>query len=136
MPTKRWFSQQLWKRVPSPVRHDPKAFRIYAADEDILDVISGAAYTAAHDTWWNEHINDVDAEAAIKAALAAIRVGEGQLDQAVVRARRKGCRGPKSVVPQRCRPRQPMSAGQSGTTLRYEHIEPKLAVDEGPRAPG
>ena len=35
---------------------------IYAADEDILDVISGDANTAAHDVWWNEHINDVDAE--------------------------------------------------------------------------
>lgn len=90
MPAKRWFSQQLWKRVPSPVRHDPTAFRIYAADEDVLDVITGDAYTAARDVWWNGHINDVDAEAAIKAALAAIRVGEEQLDQAVVGARRKG----------------------------------------------
>lgn len=87
MPTKRWFSQQLWTRVPSPVRHDPDAFRIYAADDDVLDVISSDANTAAHDVWWNEHINDVDAVAAIKAALAAIRAGEEQLDQAVVRAR-------------------------------------------------
>ena len=29
----------FWTRVPSPVRHDPNAFRIYAADDDILDVI-------------------------------------------------------------------------------------------------
>jgi non-ribosomal peptide synthetase component F len=89
MPTKHWSSQQLWTRVPSPVRHDPDAFRIYAADEDILDVISGDANTAAHDVWWNEHINDVDAAAAIKTALAAIRAGEEQLDEAVLRARQK-----------------------------------------------
>lgn len=66
------------------------AFRIYTADEDVLDVITGNAYTAAHGVWWNEHINDVDAEAAIKAALATIRTGEEQLGQAVVRAHRKG----------------------------------------------
>lgn len=39
--------------------------------------------------WWNEHINDVDAEAAIKTALAAKRAGEEQLDEAVLRARQK-----------------------------------------------
>lgn len=88
MPTNRWFSQQLWTRVASPVRHDPDAFRIYAADEDILDVTSGDASTAAHDVWWNEHVSDVDAAAAIGAALAAIRAGEEQLDEAVIRARR------------------------------------------------
>jgi hypothetical protein len=87
MPTKHWVSQQLWTRVPSPLRHDPGAFRIYAADEDVLDVISGDANTAAHDVWWNEHINDVDAEAAITTALAAIRAGEQQLDRAVMQAR-------------------------------------------------
>jgi hypothetical protein len=88
-PTKRWFSQHLWKRVPSPVRHDPHAFRIYAADDDLLDVISGDVNMAAHDVWFNEHIDEVDGEAAIKAALAAIRAAEDQLDQAVVRARQK-----------------------------------------------
>lgn len=89
MPSKRWFSQQLWTRVPSPVRHDPTAFRIYAADDDVLDVISGDAHTAGRDVWWNEHISDIDAEAEIGAALAVIRTGEQQLDQAVLQARTK-----------------------------------------------
>ena len=87
MPTKRWFSQQFWTRVPSPVRHDPKSLRIYAADEDVLDVISSDAHTAGHDVWWNEHISDIDAEADIRAAVAAIRSGEQQLERAVLQAR-------------------------------------------------
>lgn len=87
MPAERWLSQQFWTRVASPIRHDPNMFRIYAADEDVLDVIGGDAYTAAHDVWQREHIDDIDAEAAIKTALSAIRAGEEQLDQAVVRAR-------------------------------------------------
>ncbi|MDV3133266.1 hypothetical protein [Mycobacterium sp. 29Ha] len=89
LPTKRWFSQQLWTRVPSPVRHDPNAFRIYAADDDILDVVSGDVYTAGHAVWSNEHISDIDAEAEIKTARAAIRSAEEQLDQAVLQARAK-----------------------------------------------
>lgn len=89
MPSNRWFSQQFWTRVPSPVRHDPNAFRIYAANDDILDVITGDAHTASHAIWSNEHINDIDAEAEIRAALMAIRSGEQQLDQAVLQARTK-----------------------------------------------
>lgn len=73
--------------MASPIRHDPNMFRIYAADEDVLDVIGGDAYAAAHDVWQREHIDDIDAETAIKTALSAIRAGEEQLDQAVVRAR-------------------------------------------------
>jgi hypothetical protein len=42
------------------VRHDPSAFRIYAADDDILDVISGDVYTAGRAVWSNEHINDIE----------------------------------------------------------------------------
>lgn len=89
MPSKHWFSQRLWTRVPSPVRHDPHAFRIYAADDDILDVISGDAHTAGRAVWWDEHIGDIDAEADITAALAAIRAAEQQLDRAVLQARAK-----------------------------------------------
>lgn len=87
MPTKDWVGQQFWTRVPSPVRHDPNAFRIYAADENVLDVTVGDASTAGHAVWSNEHINDIDAAAEIRAALAAIRAGERQLDRAVLQAR-------------------------------------------------
>jgi hypothetical protein len=84
MPTERWFSQQLWTRVASAVRHDPSAFRIYATDDDILDVTGD---DAAYEVWWNDHINELDATAAITGALQAIRTGQEQLDQAVARAR-------------------------------------------------
>jgi len=90
IPSKRWSSQSIWTRVPSPVRHDPSAFRIYAADADVLDVIaSDNVDSAGHTVWWNEHISDIDAEAEISAALAAIRSAEEQLDRAVLRARSK-----------------------------------------------
>ncbi|OBB95860.1 hypothetical protein [Mycolicibacterium peregrinum] len=85
MPSNRWFSQQLWARVPSPVQHNPRVFRIYAADDDIYDV--DTTEPAARDVWWNDHINAIDAAAGIAAALAAVRAGETQLDEAVVRAR-------------------------------------------------
>ena len=88
-PDHRWFSEQLWARVPSPTRHDPNAFRIYAADEDILDVISGDANTAAHDVWWREHISELDTAMAIRVAAEAVRAYEEQLLLAVARARRQ-----------------------------------------------
>ncbi|MFL0286896.1 hypothetical protein ACJH6J_24015 [Mycobacterium sp. SMC-18] len=88
-PDHRWFSRQLWTRVPSPTRHDPKAFRIYAADEDVLDVISGDANPAAHDVWWRDHISELDAAMAIRVAAEAVRAGEEQLDRAVASARRQ-----------------------------------------------
>lgn len=87
LPSKRWVSQQLWTRVPSPARHDPSAFRIYAADDDVLDVIATDADSAGHAVWWNAHISDIDADAEIRAALAAIRSGKEQLDRAVLQAR-------------------------------------------------
>lgn len=86
-PDSRWFSEQLWTRVPSPMRHDPNAFRIYAADDDVLDVISGAANDAAYAIWWREHISEVDAVAAVRTAVEAIRIGEEHLDKAVADAR-------------------------------------------------
>lgn len=86
-PTKRWVSQQFWTRVASPVRHDPAAFRIYAADDEVLDVSSGDAHTSGYDVWWNHHISDIAAEADIGAALAVIRSGEDQLNRAVLQAR-------------------------------------------------
>ena len=89
MPSKRWSSQSLWTRVPSPVRHDPNAFRIYAADDDILDVISRDVHTAGRAVWWDEHISEIDAEGNIRAALAVIRSGEQQLERAVLQARAK-----------------------------------------------
>lgn len=90
LPSTRWFSQQLWTRVPSPVRHAPSAFRIFAADDDVLDVaMSEDVSTAGHSVWWNEHISDIDAEAEISVALEVIRSGEEQLDRAVLQARKK-----------------------------------------------
>lgn len=89
VPSKRWFSQHLWTRVPSPVRHDPTAFRVYAADDDVLDVIASDVHSAGHAVWWSEHISDIDAAADIRAAVAAIRSGEDQLDRAVLQARAK-----------------------------------------------
>lgn len=90
LPSERWSSKRIWTRVPSPVRHDPRAFRIYAADDAVLDVIAADdVHSAGQAVWWSEHIRDIDAEAEITAALAAIRSAEEQLDRAVLRARSK-----------------------------------------------
>ncbi|WP_142383326.1 hypothetical protein [Mycobacterium intracellulare] len=91
MPSHVWISGHRWTRVASPVQHNPSAFRIYTTDapSDILDVAAGDTHTAAYDVWWREHINDIDAEAAIEAAIAAIRAGEQQLDKAVLDARHR-----------------------------------------------
>ncbi len=68
------------------MRHDPDALRIYAADDGILDVISGDVHTAGHAVWRDEHISNIDAKATIRAALAAILLGEQELDRAVLQA--------------------------------------------------
>lgn len=67
--TKTWASQQLWTRVPSPLQHNPSAYRIYAADDDV---------------------DELDAAGVIKGALAAVHAAEEQLDNAVLRARHAG----------------------------------------------
>lgn len=90
--TKVWASEQLWKRVPSPLQHDPNAFRIYAPDDDVLDAgVDGADLgDAAYRVWRSEHIDALDAAVAIKGAAAAVRAADDKLDQAVLNARRAG----------------------------------------------
>lgn len=51
--------------------------------------------TASHSVWWDEHINDIDAAAAIRAAPAVIRSGEDQLAKAVLQARSRDVVGKK-----------------------------------------
>lgn len=89
---KVWSSEELWTRVPSPLQHDPTAFRVYVPDDDVLDAgVDGEDLgDAAHEVWRREHIDALDAAGAIKAAAAAVRTAEDDLYQAVLNARRAG----------------------------------------------
>ncbi|ORW06401.1 hypothetical protein [Mycobacterium kyorinense] len=88
--TKVWASEQLWIRVPSPLRHNPSEYRIYCPDEDVLDVDAGDVHTAAHALWRAEHIDELDAAGVIKGALAAVHAADEQLNSAVLAARQAG----------------------------------------------
>jgi hypothetical protein len=89
--TKLWASEHLWTRVPSPMQHDPDAFRIYADDADVVDAGYGDDFEdAARLLWRREHIDAIDATTGIKAAVIAVRSAQDTLDDAVRAARGRG----------------------------------------------
>jgi hypothetical protein len=86
-----WVSKQLWVRVPSKALEDPTAHKLYAVDEDVVDIAERAdVANAAWAAWRAEHIDAIDAGAAIHDAVSAQRAADAQLGAAVEAARRKG----------------------------------------------
>jgi hypothetical protein len=86
-----WVSDQLWTRVPSRIQQDLTAFRLFAADDDVVDVsYADDVGSAARSMWRREHIDAIDAIAPIKAAVASIRTAHIALDAAVQNAREHG----------------------------------------------
>jgi hypothetical protein len=87
-----WVSKQLWIRVPSTALQDLTARKLYAPDEDVVDVGHGGddVEQAVREEWRAEHIDAIDAGAAIHDAMSAQRAADAQLDAAVEAARRKG----------------------------------------------
>jgi hypothetical protein len=89
--TEVWASDHLWTRVPSPMQHDPDAFRIYVDDAHVVDAGDGDDLEdAARRLWRREHIDAIDATAGIKAAVIAVRSAQDALDDGVRAARSRG----------------------------------------------
>lgn len=87
----RWVDPQRWVRVPSQSLEDLARFRIFADDLDASfpgdrDEVAHAAMRR----WEQEHLTPLDVDDEIRAAVAARRAADAQLDAAVVRARKIG----------------------------------------------
>lgn len=86
-----WASRQLWVRVPSKTLEDLAAHKLYAADEDIVDIdLRADVAEAARAQWRAEHIDAIDAGGAIQHALNSVHAAEANLDAAVQAARHRG----------------------------------------------
>jgi hypothetical protein len=87
-----WVSSHLWIRVPSRVLQDLAAYKVYAVDDDVVDIGHGgdAIEDAVRAMWYRDHIDAIDAGAAIQNAVASVRAAEASLDAAVQAARHRG----------------------------------------------
>lgn len=87
--TSKW-SSELVVRVPSSALEDEAAGRIYAADEDVLDVGETRHHRMFWQIWFEQHIAPMEALAAITRATAAVESAEAVLNQVVEAARSSG----------------------------------------------
>src|ERR1700756_2108416 len=55
-----WVSKQPWIRVPSKALEDIAAYKVYAADEDVIDVdLRSDVEEAAREQWRREHVDAI-----------------------------------------------------------------------------
>ncbi len=87
----RWIDPQQWVRVPSQSLEDLDRFRIFADDLDASEVgWRDEVKHVAMRRWRQEHLTPLDVDDEIRAAVAARRTADAQLDAAVARARKIG----------------------------------------------
>lgn len=86
-----WTVRNQWTRVPSRSLEDVAAGRLYAADDETLDV-SGRedVSSVALELWQREHLAPADADAAIVQALKAHWATSVAIDAAVAHSRLVG----------------------------------------------
>lgn len=86
-----WTDLVRWTRVPSVSLEDLAHHRIYAADTEAGDISDRAdVEEAARAVWQREHLDLLDVDDEIRAAVAARRAADERLDAAVANARRLG----------------------------------------------
>ncbi|MCZ4581576.1 hypothetical protein O4158_21290 [Gordonia amicalis] len=85
-----WTDPIQWMRVPSASLEDLTRRRVCAPDPD-LDVNARPEIAeAAQGVWRREHLDPIDVDDEIRAAVSARRDADAQLDAAVAKARRLG----------------------------------------------
>ena len=77
-------------RVPSASLEDFARHRVFAPDTDVHADERPEVAEAARAVWQREHLDPIDVDDEIRAAVAARRDANAQLDVAVVKARRLG----------------------------------------------
>ena len=85
-----WTDPIQWTRVPSASLEDLTRHRVFAPDTDIHADERPEVEEAARVVWQREHLDPLDVDDEIRAAVAARRVADERLDTAVIRARRLG----------------------------------------------
>ena len=77
--------------MPSKALEDIAAYKVYAADEDVIDVdLRSDVEEAAREQWRREHVDAIDAGGAVEDAVRSLRTAQANLDAAVRAARRRG----------------------------------------------
>lgn len=86
-----WEDPERWVRVPSASLQDLDRHRIFAVDDDasFVSEVPGVD-AAARRVWVRDHLEPADVRASIRAAVAARKAADAQLDDAVLRARQTG----------------------------------------------
>ncbi|ASR05553.1 hypothetical protein [Gordonia rubripertincta] len=85
-----WTDPVQWTRVPSASLEDLARHRVFAPDTDVHADERPEVAAAAHAVWRREHLDPIVVDDEIRAAAAARRDAEAQLDTAVAKARRLG----------------------------------------------
>lgn len=90
-PSTRWESRRKWSRVPSASLEVVERGRVFAGDDDVACAGDrDDVKEAAQDIWMREHIEPLDVDDEIRAAINARREAEDRLDAAVSKARQVG----------------------------------------------
>ncbi|WP_171014257.1 hypothetical protein [Gordonia sp. GAMMA] len=85
-----WTDPIQWMRVPSAALEDLGRHRVFAPDTDLDINVRPEVVEAAQGVWRREHLDPIDVDDEIRAALSARRDADAQLDAAVAKARRLG----------------------------------------------
>ncbi|WP_353507183.1 hypothetical protein [Gordonia sp. ABSL11-1] len=85
-----WTDPFPWTRVPSASLEDLARHRVFAPDTDVHADERPEVEEAARAVWRREHIDPIDVDDELRAAVTARRHADAQLDAAVAKARRLG----------------------------------------------
>lgn len=85
-----WTDPAQWARVPSASLEDLARHRVFAPDTDVHADERPEVEAAAQVVWRRMHLDPIDVDDEIRAAVTARRDADAQLDAAVAEARRLG----------------------------------------------
>ncbi len=85
-----WADPVPWARVPSASLEDLARHRVFAPDTDLDVGLRPEVEAAAQVVWRRMHLDPIDVDDEIRAAVTARRDADAQLDAAVAKARRLG----------------------------------------------
>ena len=85
-----WTDPVQWTRVPSASLEDLARHQVFAPDIDLDVNVRPEVAAAAQAVWRREHLDSIDIDDEIRAAVEARRDADALLDAAVAKARRLG----------------------------------------------
>ena len=85
-----WTDPVRWTRVPLASLEDLARHQVFAPDTDVHADERPEVAEAARAVWQREHLDPIDVDGELRAAVTARRDADAQLDAAVAKARRLG----------------------------------------------